>query len=201
MKTKKAAFSLPLIAGIVLGIATLATPFLLANHYLWVEGTRYSADNYLFFFWGKYYTVAGANLIQHQTVLYDLGDYPIYAMAAIVIALIFSTMSIFAGKGMILNVKGRQIALKFDVSPIWLQATSSALLVLSYIYMMVAGPELLDVLKLNNYVTETGPSLEILLGSIVAIILATIITVRRSLGDRKEGNKEEDIKDIGKVAV
>ncbi len=201
MKTKKVAFSLPLIVGIVLGIATLATPFLLANHYLWVEGTRYSADNYLFFFWGKYYTVAGANLIQHQTVLYDLGDYPIYAMATIIVALILGAMSFFAGRGVILNIKGRQVALKLDMSPIWLQVTSSVLLLLSYMYMMRGAPELLAVLQTNNYVTETGPSLEILLGSIIATMLATVITVRKSLIDKKEGNKEEDVQDMGKVAV
>ena len=76
MKTKRVASMLPLLAGIGMGIAALASPFISANHYVMAEGKRFTADHLLFFFWGKYYTVAGANLIQSQMDTYDFGDFP-----------------------------------------------------------------------------------------------------------------------------
>lgn len=181
MKTKKVAAMMPLLAGIGLGIVSLSTPFLLANHYIWVETTRYSADNYLFFFWGKYYTVSGTNLIQSAMTYYDFGDFPIYPMIAIIIALILGTMSILGGRGLILNVKGREIKLKFDINPIWLQTYSAALLILAYVYMNDAVMTLIIALQMNNYVVEFGPSLDFLLGSLVAIGMSAVMTTVKLL--------------------
>lgn len=181
MKTKKIASTLPLLAGIALGIVALSTPFLLANHYIFVEDTRYSADNYLFFFWGKYYTVSGEKMIQSAMTYYDLGDFPVYPMAAIIIALILGVISMFGGRGLILNVKGREVRLKLDINPIWLQTYSAALLILAYTYMNDAVMSLIILLQVNNYVVEFGPSMDFLLGSMVAIIISAVMTAIKFL--------------------
>jgi hypothetical protein len=189
MKTKKVATFLPLLAGIGFGVVSLAVPFLLANHYIFVEGVRYSADNYLFFLWGKYYTVAGSNLIQSRTVMYDFGDFPIYAMIAVAIGMIFAAISMFSGKGLILNVKGRVLKFKVDINPIWLQATSVALVLMSYIYMNTATTALIRTLVTNNYITESGPSMQFMLGSILALSITTIMTAAKYM---KDNNKDKN---------
>jgi len=180
VKTKKVG-GVPLLAGIGLGIVSLFTPFLLANHYVWVEKTRYSTDSYLFFFWGKYYTVSGTNLVQSAMTYYDFGDFPIYPMIAIIIALILEAVSILGGRGLILNIKGREVKLKFDINPIWLQIYSAALLILAYVYMNDAVMTLIIALQMNNYVVEFGPSLDFLLGSLVAIGVSVVMAAVKLL--------------------
>lgn len=181
MKTKKVALVMPLLASIGFGIISLAVPFLLANHYIWAEGKKYSADNYLFFLWGKYYTVAGSKMIQSQMVMYDFGDYSIYAMIGIIIGLILATISIFGGRGLILNIKGREFKLKIDTNPIWLQIYAALLFAIAYVYMREGTRDLITALLINNYIVEYGPSLDFLLGSIVAIVISVSITAAKYL--------------------
>lgn len=177
MKTKKVAAFLPLLAGIGLGIVALAVPFLLANHYIIVEGARHPADSYLFFLWGKYYTVAGAKMIQSQMILYTLGDFPMYAMIAIIIGILFAVLSMFSGRGIVLGFKGREFKFKLNTSPIWLQFTSLALLLGAYLYMKEAARVLVMALMVNNYVVEYGPAIDFLLGSIFAMVLTIVLTL------------------------
>lgn len=183
MKTKRVASMLPLLAGIGMGIAALASPFLSANHYVFAEGKKYTADNLLFFFWGKYYTVAGANLIQSQMDTYDFGDFPMYAMAVIIVGLILAAVSMFGGRGIILNIKGRILKLKLDTNPIWLQMFATIFIVLSYIYMSNASTMLTTELQMDRYVAENGPALDFLLGSAVALAISTIMTTVKFLKD------------------
>lgn len=193
MKTKKVATVLPLLAGIGLGIVSLAVPFLLANHYIWAEGKRYSADNYLFFFWGKYYTVAGTKMIQSQMVMYDFGDFPTYAMIAVVIGLVLAAISFFGGRGLILNIKGRELKMTLDYNPIWLQIYSTGLLLIAYIYMNEAIKSILmPALQTNNYVIDYGPSFDFLLGSIIAMSLSVVMTTVKYL--KTKNNIKPDIK-------
>jgi hypothetical protein len=199
MKTRKVAAMLPLLAGIGLGIAALAVPFLVANHYIMAEGKRYAADNLLFFFWGKYYTVAGANLIQSQIDVYDFGDFPIYAMAVIIIGLILAVVSMFGGRGVILNIKGRVLKLKLDTSPIWLQMFATILILLSYIYMNDATGILTTQLQMANYTVENGPSTDFLLGSIIALIISTTMTAVKFLKDTKD-SKDSKMTNNGKMS-
>lgn len=199
MKTKKVAAFLPLLTSIGLGIVSLAVPFLLANHYIFVEGTRYSADNYLFFLWGKYYTVTGANLIQSKMIMYSFGDFPMYAMIAVVIGLLFGIVSMFAGRGIVLGLKGREFKFKLDINPIWLQITSFALLLASYLYMSEASKALAFALTKNNYMVGYGPSIDFLLGSMLAMVLTVVMTIMKL---RKENRKlqqqiSEDSKTLG----
>lgn len=189
MKTRKVAAMLPLLAGIGLGIASLAAPFLIANHYVMAEGKRYTADNLLFFFWGKYYTVAGANLVQSQTDVYDFGDFPVYAMAVIIIGLILGAMSMLGGRGIILNIKGRVLKLKFDTNPVWLQMFAAILILLSYVYMSNATGILTTQLQMANYVVENGPSTDFLLGSVAALIISTVMTAVKFLKEKESPNK------------
>ena len=191
MKTKKVASVLPLLTGIGLGIVSLAVPFLLANHYIWADGKRYSADNYLFFFWGKYYTVAGTKMIQSQTVMYDFGDFPVYAMVAVVIGLALAAIAFFGGRGLILNIKGRELKMKLDYNPIWLQIYSTGLLLIAYIYMNEATKSLIPVLEINNYTIDYGPSFDFLLGSIIAMVLSVVMTTVKYL---KTKNINTDMK-------
>lgn len=188
MKTKKVAAMLPLLAGIGLGIAALAGPFLVANHYVMSEGKRFVADNIIFFFWGKYYTVAGANLIQSQMVTYDFGDFPVYTMIVIIIGLILGAISMFGGRGVILNIKGREVKIKLDTNPVWLQMFATILITLSYIYINDASNVLIDALRRSNYAAEHGPSIDFLLGSVVALAISTVMTAVKFL---KERNKED----------
>lgn len=194
MKRKKVSAVMPLLAGIGLGIVSLALPFLLANHYIWAEGKRYSADNLLFFFWGKYYTVAGTKMIQSKMVMYDLGDYPIYAMITIAIGLVLAAISIFGGRGIILNIKGREVKFKFDTNPIWLQTYSVLLLIIAYIYMNNATEYLVNTLERDNYFVEYGPALDFLLGSLIAMVTSIVMTTvkyMRTKNDTK--NKQKTI--------
>lgn len=181
MKTRKVASMLPLLAGIGLGIVAIATPFLIANHYIFAEGKMFTADNYLFFFWGKYYTVAGANLVQSQMITYDLGDFPIYAMIVTAIGLILAAVSMFGGRGVILSIKGRTLKLKLDTNPAWLQLFAVIFVTLSYFYMSNASDMLTKELQANNYVVENGPSSDFLLGSIVALTISAIMTAVKFL--------------------
>lgn len=187
MKTRKVAAFLPLLASIGLGIVALAVPFLLANHYIIVEGARHSADSYLFFLWGKYYTVAGSKMIQSQMILYTFGDFPMYAMVTIVIGILFAVLSMFSGRGIVLGFKGREFKFKLNTNPIWLQFTSLALLLGSYLYLREAVGALVLALIVNNYVVEHGPAVDFLLGSIFAMVLTIILTLMKL---RKENVKE-----------
>lgn len=190
MKTRKVAAFLPLMTSIGLGIVSLAVPFLLANHYIFADGTRYSADNYLFFLWGKYYTVAGAKLIQSKMVMYSLGDFPMYTMIVVIIGLLFGVLSMFAGRGIVLNIKGRMLKLKLDTNPVWLQITSFALLLASYLYLAEASKALAYALVVNNYVTEQGPSIDFLLGSILAMILTIVLTIAKSWKESRKTQQQ-----------
>lgn len=189
MKTRKVAAMLPLLAGIGLGIASLALPFLIGNHYVMSDGKRFTADNLLFFFWGKYYTVAGANLIQSQADMYDFGDFPVYAMAVIIIGLILAAVSMFGGRGIILNIKGRVLKLKLDTNPVWLQMFATILIFLSYVYMNNASEILTFQLQANNYAVEHGPSTDFLLGSIVALTISTVMTAVKFLKEKEDVKK------------
>lgn len=194
MKTKRVASMMPLLASIGFGIITLATPFLLANHNIMVDNKSYSVDNYLFFFWAKYYTVTGVNMVQSQTSMYDFGDFPIYAMAAIIIGMVLEAASIFGGRGIILNIKGRELKIKLDTNPVYLQVFGLAMLVMSYIYLG-RGSALLGLdLQFNNYVVENGPAVEFLFGSIIALSIATVMTAAKYL-------KEEKLPKNGKVST
>lgn len=197
MKTKRVASMLPLLAGIGMGIAALASPFLSANHYVFAEGKRYTADHLLFFFWGKYYTVAGANEIQSQMDTYDFGDFPLYSMAVIILGLILATVSMFGGRGIILNIKGRILKLKLDINPVWLQMFATIFIVLSYIYMTNATGILSTALQMDNYVPEDGPSVDFLLGSAIALAISTIMTASKFLKDdsKKQENKKQETKE------
>lgn len=185
MKTRKVATPLPILASIGFAIVVLAVPFIVANHYIFVENMKYSADSYLFFFWGKYYTVTGTNLIQSQTIMYDLGDFPIYAMMFIVAGIILGAMSVFGGRGLVLNVKGREMRLKLDKNPMWFQMPAMILLLVSYIYMNVAAGSFANVLRANGYTVESGPALDFLLGSIVAMTISILMTAGKYLKDEK----------------
>lgn len=190
MNVKTKAASLPLLAGIVLGAASLAVPFLLANHYIYVGDRRYSADSYIFFFWGKYYTVTGTKMILSSLVTYDFGDFPVYAMIAIIIALIAGALSFFAGRGLVLNVKGRTLKLKLDINPLWLQMSSIALLLLAYLYMGNATKFLEARLLGDNYEIEKGPSLDFLAGSIGVFVVSALMTAIRSLKEERKAHPE-----------
>lgn len=186
MKTKKIAASLPLMAGIILGVIGLTLPFAKADHWIFVETTKYNVDNYLFFFWGKYYTVTGSRAIMSKMVLYDFGDFPVYVMIAIALALVFAVASIFAGRGLVLNVKGREFKLKLDINPLWLQIPAALLIVFSIIYLDRATQMLARMLVANNYITTAGPAIDFLLGSVAALSIATIMTAMRLFKDRKK---------------
>jgi len=192
MKTKKAASMLPLLAGIGFGIIALASPFLLANHYVWAQGVRYSADNYLFFFWGKYYTVAGEKLIQSSTVLYDLGDFPVYAMGAVIIGMISGAVSLLGGRGLMFTIKGRTFKAKLDFNPILLQFSAFAFVLMSYLYMNNASKILVIALMKANYVVDYGPSFDFLLGSILMFSVSTIVTAVKFLKENKSKNENKD---------
>lgn len=197
MKTKKIAASLPLIAGIILGVIGLTLPFAKADHWIFVETTRYNVDNYLFFFWGKLYTVTGAKAQMSKMILYDFGDFPVYVMITIALALIFAAASIFAGRGLVLNVKGREFKLKLDINPLWLQIPATLLIIFSIIYLDGATKDLARLLAANNYIMTGGPAIEFLLGSIVAMTIAAIMTAVRLLRDRKD---QKDKKDMQKIS-
>lgn len=181
MRMKIKATVLPQLVGIALGIVSMAVPWIIANHYRFVEGVRYSVDNYLFFLWGKYYTVTGSKVIQSRMILYDIGDFPLYAMIVIIIAIIIGTISLAPGRGLILNVKGRQLKLKVSANPIYLLATSTALLLFSYLYLRTSALALEVALVINNYYVEFGPSLDFLLGSVASFGIATIMTAIKYL--------------------
>jgi hypothetical protein len=191
MKTKKFAVSLPLLACLVLGISSIAAPFLLAGHYVSVYAgdsgaNKYNVDNYIFFLWGKYYTVVGTQNILSRTIMYDLGDFPVYAMIMITVAIIMAAASLFTGRGLVANVKGKVLKLKMDINPLWFQGSAFALLLLSYVYLQ-AGVKMLDTWLLHNdYEVQTGISLDLLMGSIVALAITLVMTVIKS---RKEKGK------------
>ena len=191
MKTRKVASMSPLLAGIGLGIVALAVPFLVANHYIITgEGKRFAADNLLFFFWGRYYTVSGVNSIMSQMNMYDLGDFPIYTMAVVLIGLILGVVSMFGGRGILLNIKGRVLKLKLDTNPVWLQMFGTILIALSYVYITRGADLLTADLQMNGYVVQNGPSLDFLFGSILAFAISTIMTAVKFL---KEGNKKDGV--------
>jgi hypothetical protein len=194
MKTKRVASMLPLLAGIGLGIAAIASPFLSSSHYVFADGVRYTADHLLFFFWGKYYTVAGANAIQSQLDTYDFGDFPMYAMSVVVLGLILGTISMFGGRGIILNIKGRVLKLKLDINPVWLQLFATIFVFLSYIYMNNATNLLIGDLQMDNYVSEYGPSVDFLLGSAVALGISTIMTATKYMKEDKNNKTESIVK-------
>jgi hypothetical protein len=191
MKTKRVASMLPLLAGIGLGIAALASPFLSASHFIMADGKQYTADHLLFFFWGKYYTVAGANNIQSQMDMYDFGDFPIYTMIVVIFGLVLGAVSMFGGRGIVLNVKGRMLKLKLDINPVWLQLFATIFVLLSYIYMTDATRILSYNLRMDNYVPESGPSVDFLLGSALALGISTVMTaVKYMKGDNKIEDKK-----------
>jgi hypothetical protein len=193
MKTKRVASMMPLLASIGFGIAALASPFLLANHYIMVDNKSYNVDNYLFFFWAKYYTVTGVNMIQSQTSMYDFGDFPIYAMAAIIIGLVLGAVSAFGGRGIMLNIKGRELKIKLDTNPVYLQIFGLIFLIMSYIYLG-RGSTLLGLdLQFNNYVIENGPAVEFLFGSIIALSISTIMTAAKYLKEEKLPKKNNKV--------
>lgn len=190
MKVKKVAAFLPLMTSIGLGIVSLVVPFLLANHYIFADGTRYSADNYLFFLWGKYYTVAGTKMIQSKMVMYSLGDFPIYAMISIAIGLLLGTLSMISGRGIVLNVKGRTLKLKLDTNPIWLQIASFAFLLAPYLYLNEASKALAYALIIDNYIVESGPSIDFLLGSMLAMAITIIMTTSRLWKENRSAQQQ-----------
>jgi hypothetical protein len=136
--------------------------------------------------------VAGSKMIQSQTVMYDFGDFPIYAMAAIVIGLALAAIAFFGGRGLILNIKGRELKMKLDHNPIWLQIYSTGLLLIAYIYMNEATKSLIPVLQINNYVIDYGPSFDFLLGSIIAMSLSVVMTTVKYL--KTKNNIKTDTK-------
>lgn len=191
MKTRKIASSLPLLAGIALGIVSLTVPFLLAKHSIFTGENKYTVDNYLFFLWGKYYTVVGTKQIISQWVMYDFGDFPMYAMVSIIIGIIVGAMSLIVGRGVILNVKGRALKLKLDVNPLWFQMASIALLLFSFLYMNEAKNSLYYSLTSANYEIENGPYFEFLAGSIAAFVISAAMTGIRFVKEEiKEKNKQ-----------
>ncbi len=210
MKTKKISISLPLLACIVLGITSLAMPFLVASHYVYLysgdtnSNTRYNVDNYIFFLWGKYYTVTGTQQILSQTVMYDLGDFPVYVMIMVTGALVLAVASVFCGRGLVVNVKGKILKLRMDVNPLWFQGSAIAFLFVSYVYLGY-GVKMLDTWLLqNNYEVQNGLTQDLLSGSIVALAVTLIMTAIKS---RKEntnhiipsGNINKDVHQVSQA--
>ena len=198
MKTKTIASSLPLLAGIALGIVSLSIPFLIANHWITTGTGRYNVDNYLFFFWGKYYTVTGTQQIMSQMVMYDLGDFPIYAMVVVAVGIIVGALSTIAGRGLIINVKGRVLSIKLDVNPLWLQTAAVGILLFAYLYMGQAIKGFEQVLLMANYEITNGPAFDFLAGSIVAFVISTVMT---GLKFWKEETKKEQLEKMKTVSV
>lgn len=194
MRTKKVAASLPLLACVLLGIASLGAPFLMANHYIYVGDTRYSADNYLFFLWGKYYTVVGTQQISSSTVMYDLGDFPVYTMIMIAVALIIAVMSLFSGRGLILNIKGRVLRIRMDMNPLWFQGSAVALLLISYVYLGDGAKFLEARLLINNYEVQNGLSFDLLLGSLVSLVMSLFITALKFLKNKGDKSIESSVR-------
>ena len=193
MKTKKVTASLPILACVLLGIASLGAPFLMANHYIYVGDTRYSVDNYLFFLWGKYYTVVGTQQISSSTVMYDLGDFPVYAMIMIAVALIAAVMSLFSGRGLVLNVKGRILKIRMDTNPLWFQSSAVALLLIAYVYLGDGAKFLETRLLSNNYEVQNGLSFDLLLGSLVSLVISSFMTGLKFLKDKGEKSVRKSI--------
>jgi hypothetical protein len=186
MKTKKVTASLPLLACVLLGIASLGTPFLMASHYITVGDTRYSTDNYLFFLWGKYLTVVGTQQISSSTVMYDLGDFPVYSMILIVMAITIASASLFSGRGLILNMKGRVLKIRLDMNPLWFQMTGLALLLVAYVYLGDGAKMLEATLLRSNYEIQNGLSFDFLLGSLISLVMSSFITGIKLLKDKGE---------------
>ncbi len=186
MKTKKITASLPLLACVLLGIASLGVPFLMANHYIYVGDTRYSTDNYLFFLWGKYLTVVGTQQISSATTMYDLGDFPVYAMILIIMAIAIASVSIFSGRGLILNIRGRVLKIRLDMNPLWFQVTGVALLLIAYVYLGDGAKMLEATLLRSNYEIQNGLSFDFLLGSLVSLVMSSFITGIKFLKDKGE---------------
>ena len=117
-------------------------------------------------------------------------------MAIIALGLILGAVSMFGGRGIILNIKGRILKVKLDINPVWLQMFATIFVVLSYIYMTNAIGVLEAALLRDRYVSESGPSLDFLLGSVAALAISTIMTAAKFLKDdsKEENSKEENNK-------
>lgn len=186
MKTKKVTASLPLLACVLLGIASLGAPFMMANHYIYVGDTRYSTDNYLFFLWGKYLTVVGTQQISSATVMYDLGDFPVYTMILIVMAITIASVSLFSGRGLILNIKGKVLKIRLDMNPMWFQMTGLTLLIVAYVYLGEGAKVLEASLLRSNYEIQNGISFDFMLGSLISLVMCSFITGIKLLKDKGE---------------
>lgn len=210
MKNRKLSVSLPLLACIILGLSALGAPFLIANHYVSVYASgpnsniRYNVDNYVFFLWGKYYTVTGTQQILSQIVTYDLGDFPLYTMILIIVSLVLAAFSIFCGRGLVVNVKGKVLKLRIDVNPLWFQAPAFVLLLVSYVYLG-DGTKMLDIWLLkNNYEVQNGMVLDLLSGSIIALAITLVMTAIKLKKEDKNhiissGNINKDVLQVTKV--
>lgn len=184
---------LPLVVGMALAAISTSIPWLTANHYQELFGKKEVVDNYVYFLWGHIYKVIGTKQMLSTTTIYDYRDFPFIAMIFIAIALLLGIVSLFGGRGAVLNIRGKELKWSSKMNPGYFTLIGSAILLLAWYYMQTAPKQhLLQILEGRQYVPEFGPSLDYMLGASIAYAVATFMTFYKT-------NKNEAIKE-GKKA-
>lgn len=205
MKTKAALF--PTIFAIAMAVASIGvpipgtmsgTPWLTAAHTQFVAATdqNVNVDNLAFFLWGLQYTVVGRTM-QSKFVPYDpLGDFPMFSMYAIILAIIIGIIAIISNRFPTITIKGKDISLNVYSNPMTLLVISTILMIAAIIYLDYASKTtIIPMLSNNNYKVNTGIGFQFMGISVAGFLLSIIMThINKRSGEKdNEKDSEEDI--------
>lgn len=210
MNTKVKAALFPTIFAIAMAIASIGipipgtmsgTPWLTAYHEQMINATGQvtKVDSYAYFLWGFQNTVVGKT-IQSKFVPYDpLGDFPIFSMYIIIIAIIIGVLAIISNRMPSITIKGRDIKTDIGLSPMMLLTMSAMLITVAIVYLHYASSAtVIPALENSNYKVSTGIGFQFMGISIVGFLIAIAMTYINKKSEERASEEDLDEEDVNK---
>lgn len=204
MNTTIKAALFPTIFAIAMAIASIGipipgtmsgTPWLTAYNEQLISATNQTVkvDNMAFFLWGLQDTVVGKT-IQSTFVPYDpLGDFPMFSMYAIIIAIIIGVLAIISNRIPGVTIKGRDIKLNIHYDPMMLLTIAMMLMIVATVYLNYASSvTVIPALENSNYKVSTGIGFQFMGISAVGFLIAIVMTHINKKSEEKASEEEKD---------
>lgn len=208
MNTKIKAALFPTVFAIAMAIASIGipipgtmsgTPWLTAYHEQMINATDQinKVDNYAYFLWGLQNTVVGKT-IQSTFVPYDpLGDFPMFSMYAIIIAIIIGVLAILSNRTPSITIKGRDIKTNISFNPMMLLTISAMLMTVAIVYLYYASSDtIIPFLENSDYKVNTGIGFQFMGVSAAAFVIAIVMTHINRKSEEKASEEDSDEEDL-----
>lgn len=204
MNTTTKAALFPTIFAILMAAASIGipipgtmsgTPWLTAYHEQMINATNQltKVDSYAYFLWGFQNTVVGKT-IQSNIVPYDpLGDFPMFSMYAIIIAIIIGVLAIISNRIPSITIKGRDIKTNISFSPMMLLTISAMLMTVATVYLYYSSnATIIPALENSDYKVSTGIGFQFMGIGIVGFLIAIVMTYINKKSEEKASEEEKD---------